>query len=489
MLCERPILKLYNPKAYTELHTDASMDGYGAILLQRNSIDNKLYPVYYSSGKTTPAETRYTSYELEVLAIVKALRKFRVYVLGIPFTIVTDCKAFSLTMAKKDLCVRIARWALLLEEFEYVIEHRAGKKMLHVDALSRNPVPSTFLITESEDSVIARVRKAQAKDDSIQRILQSIEREPNDDYVVRNELLYKTTAGDAQLVLPRSMQFQIVRQIHEVGHFVTSKTEAMVKRDYWFPNMRAVVERVIRNCVNCILAERKHGKQEGLLYPIDKGSVPLDTYHVDHLGPLPSTKKMYRHILVVVDSFSKFTWLYACRSTGTTETLGKLKKQAYVFGNPRQIISDRGTCFTSHEFEQFCKEEGIKHHLITTGVPRGNGQVERVNRTLIPLLSKMSAPNPGEWHRYLELCQKYLNATPHRSIGTTPFNLLFGSNIRMKEDPKIKELIEYEWIRMFEEDRNELREEAREKITKIQQENRKNYNKRRKEARRSRKMI
>lgn len=210
--------------------------------------------------------------------------------------------------------------------------------------------------------------------------------------------------------------------------------------------------------------------------------MPLDTYHLDHLGPLPSTKKQYRHILVVVDSFSKFTWLYACRSTASAEVLDKMKKQANIFGNPRQIISDRGTGFTSREFEQYCKEEGIEHHLITTGVPRGNGQVERVNRTLIPLLSKMSAPKPDEWHKYLELCQRYLNATPHRSIGTTPFNLLFSSNIRMKEDVKIKELIEKEWIQMFEEDRNELRIAAKEKILKVQQENRRHYNRRRKEA-------
>lgn len=159
--------------------------------------------------------------------------------------------------------------------------------------------------------------------------------------------------------------------------------------------------------------------------------------------------------------------------------LDKIKKQAVNFGNPRRIISDRGTSFTSHEFKQYCQEEGIQHILITTGVPRANGQVERVNRTLIPLLTKLSAPNPGDWYKYLETCQRYLNATPHRSIGSTPFKLLFGTNHRMKEDLGIKELIEEEWIKMFEESRDELRAEAKEKITKVQQENRKTYNKRR----------
>jgi hypothetical protein len=72
ILCDSPILNLYEIGAETELHTDASM--HGAILLQRSRGDGAMHPVYYCSGKTTPAEEKYTSYELEVLAIVKALK-------------------------------------------------------------------------------------------------------------------------------------------------------------------------------------------------------------------------------------------------------------------------------------------------------------------------------------------------------------------------------------------------------------------------------
>lgn len=129
ILSNKPVLSLYVTGAETELHTDASMHRYGAIFLQRHTENNAFHPIYYSSGKTTRAEQNYSSYELEVLAIIKALKKFRVYLIGIPFTIVTDCRAFEATMRKKDLCVRVARWALLLKEFDYKIEHRPGKNM------------------------------------------------------------------------------------------------------------------------------------------------------------------------------------------------------------------------------------------------------------------------------------------------------------------------------------------------------------------------
>ncbi|GFX25296.1 retrovirus-related Pol polyprotein from transposon 17.6 [Trichonephila clavipes] len=98
--------------------------------------DGKLHPVYYMSKKTNTAEEKYDSYELEVLAIINALKKFRVYLLGQHFKIVTDCSAFQKTMQKKELITRIARWALQLEKFDYEKEHRAGSRMKHVDALS-----------------------------------------------------------------------------------------------------------------------------------------------------------------------------------------------------------------------------------------------------------------------------------------------------------------------------------------------------------------
>lgn len=130
-LCSEPVLRIFDPSLETELHTDASAVGYGGCLLQK--YENEWYPVFYFSAKTTPAESRYSSYEQEVLAMVYLLRKLRVFLLGLVFKIVTDCKAFKLTMKKRDLCARVARWALQIEEFGCEI-------VRHVDALSRNPV-------------------------------------------------------------------------------------------------------------------------------------------------------------------------------------------------------------------------------------------------------------------------------------------------------------------------------------------------------------
>lgn len=477
LLSERPVLCLFKQNAYTEIHTDASKEGIGAILMQKSSEDSKMHPVYYYSKKTNPAERNYTSYELEVLAVISALRKFRVYLLGNQFKIVTDCSAFKNTMSKKELIPRIARWALALEDFDYLIEHRAGLKMKHVDALSRS---FTFVVTRGTTD---RMCEAQKTDARLTPIFELLGKGSYEDYFIKNGVLHKTCEGKDLIVVPKAMQDDIIRKCHEDnGHFAVKKTQEVVEREFWISNVKKKIEVTIANCIPCILANRKRGKEECFLHPIDKGETPLQVYHVDHLGPLQSTRKSYKHIFAVTDAFSKFTWIYPVKSTTAVEVIRKLEIQAEVFGYPQTIISDRGSCFTSGLFQNYCEEKNIKHISTTTGVARGNGQVERVNRTLIPVLAKLSLANPEEWYKYVAKLQRILNSTYHRSIDTTPFKLLFGTRMKDETDIRIKEVVEEEAAIIFDEERQEIRQKAKEQISKVQDENRRDFNKKRKEA-------
>jgi len=101
-----------------------------------------------------------------------------------------------------------------------------------------------------------------------------------------------------------------------------------------------------------------------------------------------------------------------------------------------------------------------------TGISRSNGQVKRVNRTLIPLLSKLADPTRGKWYKHLGLAQQCLNTTLHRSLGTSPFNVLFGTRVRLRDNCEVRELLEKEWISEFQEDRDKIRD-AKDNIAKI----------------------
>ncbi|CAH2088464.1 unnamed protein product [Euphydryas editha] len=135
---QKPILALYNPKAVTELHTEACKIGIAGIILQKDE-ENVLKPLAYFSRQTSPEEQNYCSYDLENLAVVASLQKFREYLVGIRFKIVTYCNCIRATFMKRDMIPRVARWWTQMQEFDFEIEYRAGSSMAHVDALSHNP--------------------------------------------------------------------------------------------------------------------------------------------------------------------------------------------------------------------------------------------------------------------------------------------------------------------------------------------------------------
>lgn len=377
VLSRDPVLRIFDPSAITELHTDTSKQGYGATLFQKKVGEKDFHPVYYMSHKTTDAQKKWCSYELEILAIIKAVQKFRVYLYGIRFKIITDCQTFQKTLRKKNLPPKVVRWALALEEFDYEIEHRAGERMRHVDALSRFPVMIV------EDTVLATIRNEQDKEERLHVIKQLLFKEPYEDYIMENGLLMKKTGDKTVVVLPSNMHHDTIRKVHENGHFGAKNVIETIRDEYYIPRLKEKVESFIECCIPCILSEKKKGKQEGELKPIPKDDVSLSTY-LDHLGPMTSTSKLYKYLLVIVDGFSKFVWIYPTKTTNTKEVLDKLVKMQAIFGNPRRIITDRGTAFTFSSFKDFCTDENIEHVVITTGVPRGNGQVERILGLLSP---------------------------------------------------------------------------------------------------------
>lgn len=121
-LVTRPILAIFDPTAETELHTDASQIGIGGILMQKPAGESSFRPVAFYSRQTTPEEKHFHAYELETLAVICSLKKVRVYLLGLNFKIVTDCSALRSTFLKRDIIPRVARWWLLMQEYQCTIE-------------------------------------------------------------------------------------------------------------------------------------------------------------------------------------------------------------------------------------------------------------------------------------------------------------------------------------------------------------------------------
>ncbi|GFX29131.1 hypothetical protein TNCV_3216661 [Trichonephila clavipes] len=345
----------------------------------------------------------------------------------------------------------MARWSIFLTDFDYEVVHRPAKQMQHVDALSRHPV---MLVTS--DELTYKIVNAQESDEYIRTIKKLLQEGKTSEFIVSNKILYKISEDQELLVVPEMMQVDVIKKAHSFGHFAATKTEE--------------------------LSIRRGERGEGFLNPIPKEDLPLSTYHVDFIGPLPATNKNYNHIFTVIDAFTKFTWLYPTKSTTAQEAIERLKLQQKTFGNPSRVISDKGGAFRSKEFEDYCADEQISNVQITTGVPRGNGQVERIHGVLIPVLTKMSIEDPTKWFKHVDSLQRVLNSVPSRSTKYSPFELLIGVKMKNPEDVMIRNLLEEESQEQLFQHRDNLRREAKQNILKIQEENRRTYNRKRKEA-------
>lgn len=437
VLTSDPVLTIYHPERETQVHTDASKLGLGAVLLQKQP-DGETRVVAYASRQTAATEERYHSFELEALAVVFAVQRFRVYLSGIKFRIVTDCSALRMAWQKRDLSPRIARWWLDLQEYDFDVDHRPGSTMAHVDALSRNPV----LVQHVEEKDL--IDALQESDEGIQTLIQNLKLEQEaskgkksgltKDYKVMGGKLFRLVNNGYKPVLPKGAKFHILRTYHdENGHPGAGRCLEAIQSKYWFPKMRKCVEKYVASCIGCQFTKKPTGKQPGLLHPIPRTAVPFHTLHVDHLGPFcKSNGKTY--IFAVVDGFTKFVWLEAVASANARGAIAALTKFNQVFGYPERIISDRGTAFTGKEFQNYCKDHGIKHILNAVASPRANGQVERLNRTILSSLSAHVGEDQKGWDAYLPKVQLGINSLTTQGTGKSPLELLCGLRPRLAND-------------------------------------------------------
>lgn len=327
--------------------------------------------------------------------------------------------------------------------------------MTHVDALSRAPVEENTgeskptgqirFIETREDEILL----FQRNDPEIKIIIDSLkkgEKERNREekqlchgFQLKEGFLFKKIKlGDKVKELyyvPKAMRKSIAIRYHDLhSHFGLDKTFNRIKEFYYFPKMRQYLKTHIKNCLECILAKKKTGRKEGELHPIPPGRRPFEIIHCDHLGPFPTSTKKNKYVLGIIDNLTKFAWLAPVSNVDAKSTVNKIEKFVNRFGAPRRIISDRGTCFTSELYQKFCLEYGILHTLNSSRHPQANGLIERLNRTVLPII-KIAAENENDnrWDKNLDKISRDLNSSVSKSTGKTPYEALMGYNPRFKE--------------------------------------------------------
>ncbi|KYB25609.1 hypothetical protein TcasGA2_TC034292 [Tribolium castaneum] len=446
ILSEKPILSLYDPTAEFQVYCDASKQGLAGTYLQKKKVDAVWKPVCYFSRQTTEDEKKFHSYELEALAVVESLDRFRVYLLGRKFTVITDCNSLKTMMTKRDMSPRLGRWFLKLQEYDFDIQHRAGSRMQHVDALSRNPTEPSREV-EVADAKIYSLRidmsdwllTMQLQDKKIVDIYETLKRKPttniekqiHTDYSIENNRVCRKIGTNVRWVVPKPVIWKVIQSCHDdMGHCGVDRTVSYLQKYFWFPKMRKKVQTYINSCIRCAYHKAQKGKPEGELHRIERTPIPFHTCNIDHLGPFVSSNRE-SYVLHYQDNFTKYAVFRATRNTKSKPVIDALKDIFAVFGAPTRLICDRGTAFTSKEFTLFCEENQITLIKSATATPRANGQVERNNQTLLEALrTTFNREDYKDWSQHLRNLQFALNAHKNKTTQMSPHDLLFSYHPR-----------------------------------------------------------
>lgn len=372
--------------------------------------------------------------------------------------------------------------------------------MTQVDALSRNPIPDdeTAKVLEHYPSVMSIssedwLHTLQLGDAELRKIRDVLVSGINEDglkyikdnYLIKDNKLYRYLDGDKdniRWVVPKGARWQLCRINHdEIGHFGAEKTLERIRKSYWFSKMSRFVKKYVNACIECAYAKKSNSSKEGYLHPIEKVEVPFHTLHIDHLGPFVRSKRGNAYLLVIVDGFTKYVFAKPVRNTKTQSAIKILEDIFYTFRVPDRIISDRGTCFTSHAFKRFCLDKGIRHVLNAVASPRSNGQVERYNRTILNSLTAQNLNcNEKEWDDAVGKVQWGLNNTCQKTTGKTPAEIMFGTCMNSEANPRFNEVRQETRNDI---DVNEIREQVKDAIDSEQEKQKQRYDKNRRPAR------
>lgn len=300
----------------------------------------------------------------------------------------------------------------------------------------------------------------------------------------RNYVEIEINRNTKHLVVPKLWVPDVLRRAHDdpsSGHLGIEKTKARIKRKLYWPNMSIDIELWCKNCTVCQARRPPLRKARGGLGQYAVG-IPMERVGIDLLGPLPQTKIGNKYILVVTDYFTRWVEAYPIPDI-QTETITNVFIKEFItrYGIPRQVHTDRGTQFTSSLFKEICHIFRIDKTFTTAFHPQSDGLVERFNRTLEEMLSKVVSPDQKNWDDVLPLVLLAYRSSKHESTGFPPSFLMFGREVELPLDllfglpREIEPLSHTKYVSNLRDTMNKINHVACEEMAKAREKQKRNY--------------
>lgn len=425
-LISAPILTCPDFSRPFTIQSDASQVGIGCVLSQEFPEGEKV--IAYASRSLTAQESKYSTTELECLAVVFSVEKFRPYVEGVPFTVITDHYSLKWLHNLKNPSGRLVRWALRLQGYDFTIVHRKGAMHAVPDALSR----AVCLIDVSEGD----------HDKWYSKLLRNIRENPQKfpKFRIENNKIYKLIISgypqyhdeyDWKIVVPKPLRQAVLLENHNeasAGHLGFFKTMKRIASQYYWPRMNVDITRYVRNCEVCKAQKPEQKLPQGIMHK-RVISAPWEVICSDFIGPLPISKNRNRFIFVVADLFTKYVLMFPVKSATSKAVVEHMEKDVFmVYGVPERIICDNGSQYISNQFRKMVSSYDSKIIFNAHYHPQAN-PTERVNRVIKTMIRSYIKDNQRLWDENLHKFGFALRTAVHEVTGFSPAYLNFGREL------------------------------------------------------------
>ncbi|GKD34263.1 putative reverse transcriptase domain-containing protein, partial [Tanacetum coccineum] len=377
-LCSAQILALPEGSEDFVVYCDASIKGLGAVLMQK--------VIAYASRQLKIHEKNYTTYDLELGAVVFALKIWRHYLYGTKCTVFTNHKSLQHILDQKELNMRQRRWLELLSDYDCEIRYyprKANTEERKPENIKNEDVGG-MLLENSKDLEKLRIEKLESRTDGTLCL-----------------------NGRSWLPCYDDLRTVIMHESHKSKYSIhpgSDKMYQVMKRLYWWPNMKADIATYVSKCLTCAKVKAKHQRPSGLLVQPDTPQWKWDNITMDFVIKLPKSSQGYDTIWVIVDRLTKSAIFVPMRETNPLDKLARISLQ---------------------------KALGTNLDMSTAYHPQTDGQSERTIQTLEDMLHACAIDFGKGWVNHLPLVEFSYNNSYHVSIKAAPFEALYGRKCRL----------------------------------------------------------
>ncbi|TYK14722.1 Transposon Ty3-G Gag-Pol polyprotein [Cucumis melo var. makuwa] len=394
-----PVLALPDWTLPFTIETDASDSGLGAVLSQRG------HPIAFFSQKLSQRAQAKSIYERELMVVVLSVQKWRHYLLGRKFTIMSDQKAWKFLLEQREVQPQFQKWLTKLLGYDFEILYQSRLLNKAADALSR--VDTRVELNEMTTSEIVDMNTMSEEvenDEELQQIVEKLkkEQEVGGKFEWKNgRLLYK---GRLVLSQTSSLIPRLLHTFHDSvlgGHSGFLRTYKRMSGELHWQGMKNDVKKYVEQCEICQRNKYEATKPAGVLQPLPIPDKILEDWTMDFIEGLPKAGGV-NVIMVVVDRLTKYAYFITLKHPFSAKQVAItfIDKVVRRHGIPKSIISDRDKIFLSNFWKELFATTGTLLKRITAFHPQTDGQTERA--------------------------ELWCNTTFHASTKTTPFEAVYG---------------------------------------------------------------